>query len=262
MAAGAALANTTRDYKGSTGAVSEHTHRLLTAYWELADRFMSSSARLLKKQHEEEVLASNYGSRAERKALGLVWIDCLYPVVTIGLETVLADHARLHVGPTPPEDESPTLIVLGLEEDSGLVSALEQLRESAPGVPVLVFGLRVDLHAGKAAFQAGARGFIHAGMQPDQMVNALSLARAGEVVIPAEILRSLVVDETSGSSETLTSRQREILTLVAEGMTNAQIAQRLYLSEFTIKQHLRHAYKLLGVKNRTEAVKLFHKNVL
>ena len=108
---------------------------------------MSSTARLLEKQHEEEVLASNYGSRAERKALGLVWIDCLYPVVTIGLETVLADHARLHVGPTPPEDESPTLIVLGLEEDSGLVSALEQLRESAPGVPVLVFGLRVDLHA-------------------------------------------------------------------------------------------------------------------
>jgi DNA-binding NarL/FixJ family response regulator len=219
---------------------------------------MSITARLLEEQPEEG-LSSNYGARAERKALGLVWIDCPYPVVTLGLDTVLADHARLHVGRTPPEDETPTLIVLCPEEGAGLVSALEHLRESAPDVPVLIFGLRVDLRAGKAAFQAGARGFIHAGMQPIQIVNALSLARAGEVVIPGELFKGLMLEETPTGSETLTSRQREILALVAEGLTNAQIAQRLYLSEFTIKQHLRHAYKLLGVSNRTEAAKLFRK---
>jgi DNA-binding NarL/FixJ family response regulator len=220
---------------------------------------MSSTARVLEVQPEEEVLTSNYGARAERKALGLVWIDCLYPVVAIGLETVLADHARLHVGSAPPEDESPTLIVLGLEEGNEQISALKHLRESAPEVPVLIFGLQVDLRAGKAAFQAGARGFIHAGMHPSQIVNALSLARSGEVVIPAELLKGLMVEETPAGSETLTSRQREILTLVADGLTNAQIAQRLYLSEFTIKQHLRHAFKLLGVSNRTEAAKLFRR---
>lgn len=219
---------------------------------------MSITARVLEEQHaEEEVLASNYGSRAERKALGFVWIDCAYPVVTLGLEAILADYARIHVGPAAPEDESPTLIVLCPDEADALESAVGCLRESAPDVPVLIFGLRVDLHAGKAAFQAGARGFIHAGMQPTQIVNALSLARAGEVVIPGELLKGLMVEETPAGSETLTSRQREILALVAEGLTNAQIAQRLYLSEFTIKQHLRHAYKLLGVRNRTEAAKLF-----
>ena len=223
---------------------------------------MGPAARLFEQEPEEDVRSSEYGTRAERKALGLVWIACPYPVVTIGLENVLSEHARLYVGSEPPEDETPALIILCPEEGEGFVSDLEDLQETARDTPVLIFGLRVDLRAGKAAFQAGARGFIHIGMQPAQIVNALSLARAGEVVIPGELFQGLVVDETPTGSGTLTSRQQEILTLVAEGMTNAQIAQRLYLSEFTIKQHLRHAYKLLGVKNRTEAVKLFRKNVL
>jgi DNA-binding NarL/FixJ family response regulator len=220
---------------------------------------MSTAAQRIEEQPEEDKLTSNYGSRSERKALGLVWIDCPYPVVSIGLEGVLADHARLHIGPAPPDGESPTLVVLCPNEVRGPVPDLEYLRETTPDVPVLIFGLRVDLRAGKAAFQAGARGFIHVGMQPAQIVNALSLARAGEVVIPAELFEGLVVEGTPSGSETLTSRQREILTLVVDGMTNAQIAQRLYLSEFTIKQHLRHAFKLLGVSNRTEAAKLFRR---
>ena len=94
-------------------------------------------------------------------------------------------------------------------------------------------------------------------MQPAQIVNAISLASSGEVVIPKELLRGLVVDEeTPTGAAALTSRQREILSLVTKGLTNAQIAQQLYLSEFTIKQHLRHAYKLLKVKNRTQAAEL------
>jgi DNA-binding NarL/FixJ family response regulator len=53
----------------------------------------------------------------------------------------------------------------------------------------------------------------------------------------------------------LSARQREILGYVVEGLSNAEIGRRLYLSESTIKQHLRAAYKLLGVSNRTEAAK-------
>jgi DNA-binding NarL/FixJ family response regulator len=54
----------------------------------------------------------------------------------------------------------------------------------------------------------------------------------------------------------LGTRQKEILGLVGEGLSNAQIAERLFLSESTIRQHLRAAYKVLGVNNRTEAVRL------
>ena len=54
----------------------------------------------------------------------------------------------------------------------------------------------------------------------------------------------------------LSLRQREILEMVVEGLSNAQIAGRLYLTESTIKQHLRAAYKVLGVRNRTQAAKV------
>ena len=57
----------------------------------------------------------------------------------------------------------------------------------------------------------------------------------------------------------LSARQREILGYVVEGLSNAEIARRLFLSESTIKQHLRTAYKLLGVSNRTEAANLFRR---
>jgi DNA-binding NarL/FixJ family response regulator len=65
--------------------------------------------------------------------------------------------------------------------------------------------------------------------------------------------------DQSGDLTALSVRQREILGYVAEGLSNAEIGRRLFLSESTIKQHLRAAYKLLGVSNRTEAANLFRR---
>jgi len=59
--------------------------------------------------------------------------------------------------------------------------------------------------------------------------------------------------------DSLSHRQREILELVAQGLSNAQIAKKLFLTESTVKQHLRAAYKLLGVRNRTEAASIVRK---
>jgi DNA-binding NarL/FixJ family response regulator len=70
----------------------------------------------------------------------------------------------------------------------------------------------------------------------------------------------LVTGEESADLNVLSHRQREILGLVAEGRSNAQIAAHLYLSESTIKQHLRAAYKALGVRNRGEAAQLINTN--
>jgi DNA-binding NarL/FixJ family response regulator len=173
------------------------------------------------------------------------------------LEEILEEGARVHVGHEPPAGETPSSIIFCTKEAGDVASEVKRLREIAPYTPILIFNLHVDLEIGKAAFQAGVHGFIHAKMQPAQIVNAISLASSGEVVIPKELLRGLVVEEeTPTGTAALTSRQREILSLVTKGLTNAQIAQQLYLSEFTIKQHLRHAYKLLKVKNRTQAAEL------
>jgi DNA-binding NarL/FixJ family response regulator len=66
--------------------------------------------------------------------------------------------------------------------------------------------------------------------------------------------------ESSANLDILSHRQRELLELVVEGFTNAQIAKRLFLSESTVKQHLRAAYKLLGMSNRTQAAKLVRRS--
>ena len=92
-------------------------------------------------------------------------------------------------------------------------------------------------------------------MMPDQLVRALAVAARGELVAPRELLPYVLTDDQSGDLTGLSARQREILGYVVEGLSNAEIGRRLYLSESTIKQHLRAAYKLLGVSNRTEAAK-------
>jgi len=138
----------------------------------------------------------------------------------------------------------------------GLSEGVKRVREASPGIPILIFGMHIDLPLARDALRLGARGFIHAGMRPEQVVRAIKVAIEGEIVAPRELLQYLIVYEDPVDLNILSARQREILDFVVEGMSNAQIANRLYLSESTIKQHLRAAYKLLGVKNRTEAARL------
>jgi DNA-binding NarL/FixJ family response regulator len=82
------------------------------------------------------------------------------------------------------------------------------------------------------------------------------VAADGEIVAPRRLLEYLINHEEHTDLGALTARQRETLSLVVEGLSNAEIGRRLYLSESTIKQHLRAAYKTLNVSNRTEAAKL------
>jgi DNA-binding NarL/FixJ family response regulator len=173
-----------------------------------------------------------------------------------GLERIL--EPEWEVGPgREPRGETPTRCALccvdGME---GLPEKVGRLRESFPDVPILVFSVHLDLPLARAALQAGARGFIHAAMKPDQVRRAVGLASQGEVVAPRKLLEYLVDAEEPDDTDLLSARQREILGLVAEGLSNAEIAKRCYLSESTVKQHLRVAFKLLNVSNRIEAAAL------
>src|SRR5919199_370048 len=194
------------------------------------------------------------------KPLGLVWVVCSHPVIAQGLESVLKDKAQVHLGEdVPPEDLTPSSVVLFAPSDDteGVASELKRLKEIVPHTPILLFSLGVDQQVFQAAFEAGASGYLHSGLMPEQIISAVSLASAGEMVVPKELLKGLVEEVTPRDKSALTSRQREILGLVAQGLSNAEIANRLHLSENTIKQHLRHTYKTLKVKNRTEATRLW-----
>lgn len=190
-------------------------------------------------------------------SIGAVWIESPYPVVTLGLERILESEACVYHGAEPPVEDPPVLVVLFAEEVEGVSEGMERARKVHAGSAVLVFSMHVDLPIAQAAVRNGARGFIHAGMQPAQIVRALLVASRGELVAPRELLEQLVTqDDSSNDLSLLSPRQREVLELVAEGLSNDQIAKRLYLSESTVKQHLRSAYKNLKVKNRVEAAKL------
>jgi DNA-binding NarL/FixJ family response regulator len=144
----------------------------------------------------------------------------------------------------------------------GLSESIKRAQALSPEAPVLVLSLRLDLPVALAALKAGARGFIHAVMEPAQIARAFSVAFGGEMVAPRKLLEFIVSGGVSAVTNhrpiehaAFTPRQIEILGLVTEGLNNNEIARHLFLSESTVKQHLRGAYKILGAKNRTEAVR-------
>ena len=193
------------------------------------------------------------------RPLGLVWVDCPRSVVSAGLVRALEKRATVHQGLKPPRDV-PSCIILcanSREDLSKRVEFYQELSQGAP--PVVVFSPQLDLPLARDSLQAGASGFVHAEMMPDQLLRAVAVAAKGELVAPRELLRYVLTDDQSGDLAALSARQREILGYVVEGLSNAEIGRRLYLSESTIKQHLRAAYKLLGVSNRTEAANLFRR---
>jgi DNA-binding NarL/FixJ family response regulator len=144
------------------------------------------------------------------------------------------------------------------DEDVGedVARGVKSLQGLVLDASIVVFSLEGDPSLAHAAFKAGARGFLHLGMQPSQIAHALRLACQGEVVFPREMVPTLIQEEPPAELLALTARQREILELVGEGLTNPEIARRLYLAEGTVKQHLRAAYRLLDVRSRVQAVEL------
>jgi DNA-binding NarL/FixJ family response regulator len=199
--------------------------------------------------------ATLVGGELER--LGLVWIVCSYPVVAAGLKEALEGRARVHVGQTAPTDV-PCCAVFDTSGAESISEGIERIRGVDADISILVFSLHVDLPLARAAVRHGARGFIHAGMELHQIARAVEVANEGEIVAPRKLLEYLIANDDPTGLDALTIRQREILHLVAQGLSNAQIAKNLFLSESTVKQHLRATYKVLGVSDRKEAARLIN----
>lgn len=131
-----------------------------------------------------------------------------------------------------------------------------------PELRVLLLSLDWTLSQVQAAVQAGVIGCLSADMSAEDLGNALRQAARGEITLSRELQKSLIMmlaEERRTdklSFEDLSLREREVLILVCEGLSNKQIAQRLYLSVRTVENHLSNIYTKLEVESRTEAAVL------
>jgi DNA-binding NarL/FixJ family response regulator len=158
----------------------------------------------------------------EFMTLMLIWVSCPYPAMTLQLEKMLEAKFRVYEGQELPVDKAPSSIIFcpkGEDIDSEEVRCLQA---QAPDTPILVLGLRVDTQGARAALLAGADGFIYLGMQPAQIICALSAALKGETLVPRDLLQTFLAEKISQVDTVLTPRQREFLELVAALATSGK----------------------------------------
>lgn len=153
---------------------------------------------------------------------------------------------------------SPDLIILDLKMPGmNGCEGIAQVRKRAPTAKCAILSAVSERQAALDAIAAGANGFIPKQLSGAAMVSALQLILAGEIFIPSLILQaSNDPGPFPQSRGALTQREQDILRLLKEGLSNKAIANRLGVSDVTIKTHLSNAFRKIGVQNRLQAMRL------
>jgi DNA-binding NarL/FixJ family response regulator len=149
-------------------------------------------------------------------------------------------------------DQQPdvTLMDLRLPDISGIDAMIAIRQESPDARVVMLTTFEGDVEI-QRALAAGARGYILKNMPPRELVGVIRQVYAGKKRIAVEIAAQLAEHV---SDEPLTERERDVLQHIAGGNRNRDIADRLFISEETVKVHVKHIMEKLGASDRTEAV--------
>jgi DNA-binding NarL/FixJ family response regulator len=161
------------------------------------------------------------------------------------------------------------LLDLGLPRMSG-IDVTRQVKAARPNIEVLIFTIFDEEEKVLDAVRAGASGYLLKGTPADKIVEAIKEVHAGGTVIQPNLARRLLKHFRVGEEplpqpasasareepaiKPLSEREKEILQLIAKGVSNSEAAKLLNLSKATIRTHLEHIYKKLEVTNRVEAV--------
>ncbi|MFE9691856.1 response regulator [Micromonospora sp. NPDC005806] len=195
--------------------------------------------------------------------LRLILVDD-HPVVRAGLRallgarpdmTVVAEAATADDAVRQAAALRPDVVLMDLQLGDGAdgVAATEQLLALPDPPRVLVLTTYDTEEDIMRAIEAGATGYLLKDCPPDELFRAVHAAAAGQTVLSPPVAARLM-DRMRGPRTTLSSREVEILTLLARGHANKEISRRLFISEATVKTHLVHIYAKLGVDSRTAAV--------
>jgi len=187
-----------------------------------------------------------------------------HPVVRAGLRAVLNAEPDLEVvAEAATAEEAVTrateggidvvLMDLRFGPEMGGVEAAAAIT-ATPGAPRVLVPATYDTESDiLAAIEAGASGYLLKDAPPDQLATAVRAAAAGEPAL-APAVAGRLLERMRSPGMALTPRESEVLELVADGLSNADIGRRLFLSQATVKTHLVHIYGKLGVDSRTAAV--------
>ncbi len=190
-----------------------------------------------------------------------------HPVVRDGLVAILSTQPDFEVAAVAEDGQQAVEMVADLRPDVILLDlemprldgaeAIRQMRAADPHVRVIVFTAYDTDERILAAVQAGAQGYLLKGAPRQELFRAVRVVHGGgsllEPVIASKLLRQ-VSREAEAEVESLTSREQEVLQLMAQGLQNKEIAAQLVISERTVKFHVSAILGKLGVGNRTEAV--------
>jgi DNA-binding NarL/FixJ family response regulator len=187
-----------------------------------------------------------------------------HPVVRDGLRGMLAGEAGFEVvgeatsgaeAVALTERKRPDVVLMDLQMPGvDGATATAEIAARFPGTRVLVlttYDTDADI---LRAVEAGATGYLLKDAPKERLFPAIRSAARGETVLAPAVATRLVNRMRVPAEEALTSREIEVLELVAKGSSNADVAARLFISEATVKTHLLHIFGKLGVDDRTAAV--------
>jgi DNA-binding NarL/FixJ family response regulator len=159
------------------------------------------------------------------------------------------------------DELDPELVVMDLAmPDLGGLAATQQLRERGARARVLVLTMSEDDESVFAALRAGAGGYLVKGADPGQVVTAVRAVAQGHAVFGPDLAARMLTffaDPRSREPEPvpgLSGREREVLTLLAQGLSNAEIGRALFISPITVRNHVSSIFAKLQVSNRRQAM--------
>ena len=190
-----------------------------------------------------------------------------HQVVRRGLRTFLEVQGDIEVvgeaadgaeGVARAEELRPDVVLMDVKmPGTDGVEALRILRASQNPARVLVVTSFTEQRTVVPALRAGAAGYVYKDIDPDALAAAIRSVHAGHVLLQPEVAGALLSQEDSNSGQgrggSLTEREREVLSLIADGRSNREIARALVLSEKTVKTHVSNILMKLDLADRTQA---------
>jgi DNA-binding NarL/FixJ family response regulator len=193
-----------------------------------------------------------------------------HPMVRKGLRALLSAHADLElVGEATNATEAveltttvlPDVVLMDLHMPGGGIEATRQITHTSPSVRVLVVTMFKDDDSVFTALRAGARGYILKDADEDEMLRAIRAVAGGEAIFSPEVATRVLTYFSKPRSTfpaelfpELTAREREILELIVQSKSNAEVARSLGLSLKTVANYVSNIFSKLQVADRTEAI--------